>query len=409
MRWLWSIWFAGSLAAQGVQEAEVPLGNGRVKYAYAAAQGEAKPKPMVVALVPNEPKEALATWRSAFPPEWLVVIPYAPGNSDGGAKAIEVIVGDAVKRLEADPSRVYLAGAGPTTADVFYTLARVPDIFAAGLAVQGNPINAINSNKLYAANTQGAPLLWLAPPEFTGKLQAKLKEAEYTFETAGNLTNQQVQQWLASHRKPDFPVKVDCESHSLVFARCYWLEVTQPNPRRRNDVVPSTRVRAGTGGSLDLGGFGYDPADKGPGAQVVWLPDNYQGPLQLKDRIIAVAGVEIKDGRDYAERLDSMADTKAIAVMVQRGQERIRIETKVVLPERETLQTTRVQGIYTAEQHELLLITRGVSGLRVRLPKDWAPAKALWNGNELSLPKEGCWQLTEKEGEFSAAPCPSSP
>ncbi|MFN0168404.1 MAG: hypothetical protein ACKV22_18410 [Bryobacteraceae bacterium] len=405
MLWLWFILFATSLDAQGVQEAQVPLGKGHVKYAYVAAAGEAKLRPMVVALASADPKEAIAFWRSSLPPEWLVVIPYAPGISDGGAKAIEEIVGDAIKRLQADPSRIYLAGAGVTTADVFYTLARVPDVFAAGLAVQGNPINAINSNKLYAANTQAAPLLWLAPPEYTQKLQAKLREAEFTFETAGNLTNQQVHEWLAGHRKPEFPHKVDCESHSLVFARCYWLEVTQPNPRRRNDVVPSTRVRAGTGASLDLGGFGYDPADAGPGAQVMWLPDNYQGPLKLKDRIIAVSGVDIKDGRDYAERLDSMADTKAIAVMVERGKERLRIETKVLLPERETLPTTRVQGIYTPEQNELLVITRGVSGLRVRLPKDWAPVKAVWNGNDLALGKEGCWQLTEKENEFSAAVC----
>ena len=99
---------------------------------------------------------------------------------------------------------------------------------------------------------------------------------------------------------------MDCESHSQAFARCYWLEVTQPNPRRKNDVVPSTRVRAGTGASLDLGGFGYDPADKGPGAQVVWLPENYQGPLKLKDRIIAVGGVDIKDGREYGEAFASV-------------------------------------------------------------------------------------------------------
>src|SRR5258707_2390996 len=58
------------------------------------------------------------------------------------------------------------------------------------------------------------------------------------------------------------------------------------------------------------GGFGRFPgvwpvwlrsACPRSGAAVAWLPGDYQGPLKLNDRIVAVAGKELRDGREYAQ------------------------------------------------------------------------------------------------------------
>src|SRR2546426_12676044 len=88
---------------------------------------------------------------------------------------------------------------------------------------------------------------------------------------------------------------------ALPISRCYWIEMTKFDPKQRNDVLKSTRVAPGSGASLALGPFGYDPLAEGAGVLVGWLPANYHGPLKLNDRIVSVAGKELRDGRDYAQ------------------------------------------------------------------------------------------------------------
>jgi len=143
--------------------------------------------------------------------------------------------------------------------------------------------------------------------------------------------------WLAKHQRALFPSTVDCETGSPAFARCYWIEMTKFDPKKRNDVLKSTRAMPGSGASLALGPFGYDPQAAGPGALVGWLPDDYKGPLKLNDRIVSVAGKELRDGREYARQMDELTDDKPVSVLIQRGKERLRLETKILLPKREEL------------------------------------------------------------------------
>lgn len=398
--------WAALLAAQQARDAELRVGNAALRYVYSAPPEDAAPRPLAVILAEGDPQPAWRQWTATFPPDWLVVALPVSGLHDGEVKAVQMAIRDAATRLPVDGSRVYLAGA--STAGVFYTLARIPDEFAAGLAIEGTPVPAINTNKLYAAGTSTTPLLWLDPPAYTAKAQAKLKAAGFRFETASRWTRDQVLEWLSQRRRPAAPFQIDCETHSLAFARCFWLEIVNVNPRRRNDAVPPTRVKPGSGAALAIGPFGYRPDDPGPGVEVVWLPDQYSGPLRLKDRIIAVAGADIKNGQAYADFMDEWIEPKLTAVTVQRGDERLRLETAITLPARESTVTARVQGQWLPESRELLLITRAVSELRLQLPRDWAPAKALWNGNELSLDQDGCWLLTEKEGALAARPCPAA-
>jgi hypothetical protein len=99
-----------------------------------------------------------------------------------------------------------------------------------------------------------------------------------------------------------------------------------------------------------------------------------------------------------------MTEEKGVAVIVQRGKERLRLETKVILPKREEALTARVQGEYFSDEKELLLITRQIGELRVELPEYWIPAHLNWNGNDLgTADKPGCWVLGA--GIAAARPC----
>src|SRR5438045_5065258 len=208
----------------------------------------------------------------------------------------------------------------------------------------------------------------------------KLSSVEFNFETRPQASVDQVLDWLAKHRRAPFPLTVDCETGNPGFARCYWIEMTKFDPKKRNDVLKSTRVAAGSGASLAIGPFGYDPMAPGPGALVGWLPPNYHGPLQLDDRIVSVAGKEVADGREYARLLDEITEDKQVAVLVQRGKQRTRLETKILLPKREELITARVQGRYLPDQKEIFVVSRAVTAMRIHIPAEWAPASVSWNG-----------------------------
>jgi len=391
-------------------EAKVPVGGGELRYFYSASAAKA---PLLVILpgVADDPgvRNLFAQWQlMAASRGWNCVMPFITGVSDQAVKALELILADAKKRLAGvvNETSVYLAGQGASSADVFYALSREPDLWAAALAIQGSPGPAINTFRLYGANTQLAPLLWIAPPSELELYKAKLSAAEFNFEARQEVKTDEAFDWLAKHQLPAFPATIDCETGSPTFAHCYWIEMTNFDPKKRNDVLKSSRVMAGSGAWLEVGPFGYDFLAPGPGAPVTYLPPNYQGPLKMNDRIVSIAGKEIRDGRDYARQMDEMKEAKSVAVMIQRGKDKVRLETKILLPKREELVSARAQGRYLSDQKELLLITRAVTEMRVRVPVEWTPVSVSWNGLDMvKAESAGCWVLSIEKDPPGAVPC----
>jgi len=326
------------------------------------------------------------------------VVPVRAVPDDSGIAAIESAIETARKRREIDPVRTYIAGDGEGAAAVFYAASRRPDLWAAALALGGNPKAAIDTGRLFGGNTALVPVLWLV----AGNESPLLRRSKEKLAAAGfnlkllpqNTTLQEALAQLAGHSRYATPSEVDCETGSLAFGRCYWVEITKFDPGQRNDVLPTTRVVPGSGAGLAVGGFGFNPGAPGPGVLVEWLPDNYKGPLKLGDRIVAVAGKEITDGYAYVNMMDDIQAEKRVGVILQRGKERIRIETRIVLPQRSETFTARVQARYFPDSKEVLVISRGVGELRLMLPEYWAPAGINWNGNQLgTADSAGCWVL----------------
>jgi hypothetical protein len=99
-----------------------------------------------------------------------------------------------------------------------------------------------------------------------------------------------------------------------------------------------------------------------------------------------------------------MTEEKGVAVLVQRGKERLRLETKIVVPKREEALTARVQAEYLPDDKDVLVITRQIGELRLDLPEYWIPAHLNWNGNDMgTADKPGCWVLNA--GTTAAKPC----
>jgi hypothetical protein len=313
--------------------------------------------------------------------------------TDPGVSALEVFVRDH------RASTVYLIS---EAAAVFYPVSRAPDLWNAAIAVGGDPRAAIVSNKLFGANTQLTPVLWVSDASETESWMGRLKIVNFNVTLRKSATIEEGLDWLAAQRRDPVPPAVDCETGNPRFARCFWLEATELDSKRRNDVLGSTRVPPGSGAYLALGGFGFETTVGGPGVLVGWLPPKYAGPLKLGDRIVSIAGREIRDAADYARFMDEQVDTRSTAVIVLRAKQRVRMETRIVLPERQELSTARMQGTYTAEQQELLVITRGVKAFRLRVHPDWNGAAASWNGEDLGKLEAGCWEVDDR----GARKCP---
>jgi hypothetical protein len=316
--------------------------------------------------------------------------------------AIESAIADAARRRDIDPLRTYIAGVGEGAAAVFYAASRRPDLWAAALAFGGNPKPAIDTGRLFGANTGLVPLLWITAAADRPSLEksfAKLAAAGVNLERPPeSLSVESALEWLASHKRDAFPEKVDCETGSPAFRRCYWVELIRFDPAQRNDVLPSTRAIPGSGAGLAVGAFGFKLDAEGPGVAVEWLPDNYKGPLKLGDRIVSVGGKEIRNGRDYVEMMDEIREERRAGVIVQRGKDRIRIETRIVLPDRGEAFTARVQVHYLRDAKEVLVISRGAGELRLTLPDYWLPAGINWNGNDMgTADAAGCWTLASGE------------
>ena len=93
-------------------------------------------------------------------------------------------------------------------------------------------------------------------------------------------------------------------------------------------------------------------------------------------------------------------------VTVQRGKERIRVETRITLPRRETGVTSRVQAQYLPAEKEIQIVSRTITEMRVTVAPEWVPATLLWNGLTLENLKEaGCWVLSVQKELLRAEKC----
>ena len=341
---------------------------------------------------------------------WRVIAPAsAPGGDiDSRVRALAASVEAAIQSGSVDPARVYIAGRGDFSAAVFYAISRVPDLWAAGAALGGSPKAALDSNRLFTANFTLVPVLWIAGDD-TKPMVEKLTAAKLNLEWqpasdgAGAVV---VIEWLARHQRDVFPLAIDCETNSPTFARCYWIQPTKFDANERNDVLASTRIPGGTGAALDLGGFGFQPDDPGPGVLVTSLPEKYSGPLKAGDRLLALDGKPLASARQYLELMEKVTDEKQATVTVQRGKERIRVETRITLPRRETGITSRVEAQYLPADKEIQIVSRTITEMRVTVAPEWLPATLLWNGLTLENLKEaGCWVLAVQKELLRAEKC----
>ena len=353
-----------------------------------------------------------AQWRSwASGAGWRVVTPGAlPAGAtiDARVQALAAAVQQAAKHAEIDPARVYVAGRGASAASVFYAVSRLPDAWAAALALGGSPQPAIDSSRLFAANSRNTPILWAGAGDDKA-LAAKLQAAGMTieFRPTANLSVSDAMEWLSAHQRDDFPLSIDCETNSTAFNRCYWTQLTKFDPGERNDVLPTTAVPPTAVAALDLGAFRYRPDDPGPGILVSSLADKYDGPLKVGDRIVALDGKPLENARQYDEIMRQVTEERTAAVMVERGKEHKRIETRVIVPKRPVTVTARVQASYVPEEKEIRIATRTISEMRVTVPPQWVPSTLYWNGLSLDeIQAPGCLLLRIEKELLHSEKCP---
>jgi predicted esterase len=372
----------------------------------AAAQTPGAPVP-ALAVVDQEDATQWQAW--AKEAGWRVITGAPANNPDGRVQSLAAAVQEALK-AGVDPSRVYLAGRGAGTAGVFYTISRMPDLWAAALAVDGSPQPAIDTDRIYTANFANVPVLWASSGADDQALAARLNETGMKLEwrTSSGLTSKTAFEWLARHKRDAFPSEIDCETNSPVFAHCYWIQMTKFDPRERNDVLPSTKLQGANGASLNLGGFGFKPDEAGPGVLVSVLPDKYSGPLKVGDRIVALDGRPIDNARAYLEMMARYTEDKPAVATIQRGKDRIRMETRVVLPRRDATVTARVEAQFLPADREIQIVSRTVTEMRVTVPPQWAQdSRLLWNGLTLEkIEGPGCFVLTVEKELLHAARCP---
>jgi hypothetical protein len=330
-------------------------------------------------------------------------------SADQRIKALAAAVEEAEKRLPVDPDRVYLAAQGGSVSTLFYVAARMPDLWAAAVAAGGSPRAAIDSNRLFAANTTNLPVLWLFANKDEEPLGKKLQSSGFNLEwrEPGSAKPSEIFDWLAAHHRDPFPTKADCETGSPLFTHCYWVEVTKFDPAESNDVLDSTRVQPlGSGAVLALGPFGFNPGEAGPGVLVASLPEKYEGPLKVGDRILELGGKELKNGAEFAQILYQTFEEKPVVLMVQRGKEHLRLETQIQIAPRGEPVTARVRAQYLPDLHEVEVVSRAVTQLKLTLPESWLPARITWNGTEVAnASAPGCWLLDEQKELLTGKRC----
>ena len=106
--------------------------------------------------------------------------------------------------------------------------------------------------------------------------------------------------------------------------------------------------------------------------------------------------------------MDQASEEKPVAVMVERGKDRLRLETRIVLPKRQATITARVQGQHLLDLKQVQIISRAVTQMRLTLPPEWLPAVINWNGTEVVKAEEpGCWLLDVEKELMSGKKCPT--
>lgn len=342
---------------------------------------------------------------------WQTIVPGGASTDpiDTRVLAVAAAVRGAVQNGGADPARVYLAGRGDSAASVFYTISRLPDMFAAGIAIGGSPQAALATGRIYTVNFGNSPVLWVSNNDADEAVAQKLKAAGMWMEwrPASGMKNADVFAWLAERTREPFPLDVDCETDSPTFASCFWLTPGKFDVNERNDVLPRTLVATAAPAALDLGAFGYKADDPGPGLLISHLPEKYSGPLKLGDRITALDGHPIADAHEFQDLMTKANEERRAVIMVQRGKERTRVETRILVPHHDFVPTARVQGKYDPAQNQILIISRTVTEMRVTVPAAWAGASLLWNGLALEkIDKAGCVLLTIDKELLHTRPCP---
>jgi poly(3-hydroxybutyrate) depolymerase len=344
---------------------------------------------------------------------WHLVLPWTESrfsfHSEEGLRSIRAVVQDFVQRHSVDSQRIYLAGHGDGAPAVFAAISRMPDLWAAGLAIGGDANLAIETNRLFAGNAAGTPLRWLYEENREPVLRNAIQRLRFsgingTFQPASEFRVEEAALWLGQHARTLLPTSVDYETGSSEFRRAHWAEILEFDFAQRNDVLPSTRVDPGTGAFLRLGGFGYDPEGDGPGVPVKWLPPGYKGPLQLEDCIVSIAGTMVQDAAHYSAIMESQRESRDVGIILLRKGKSIRIETRIVIPQRHEMETARILAEYIPEEKEILVVTRGVRRAMLRVPDAWAPVRLSWNGNDLDgRAAAGCWILESPQNSSSEA------
>jgi PDZ domain len=392
-----SLLFAWPLGAQGGQT-QPPSAQGRTP---------------AVALLDADDAVQWRIWTREL--GWQVISPPvdAATGIDSRVRALAAAVESSIQSGSVDPARVYIAGRGDAVASVFYAISRMPDLWAAGVALGGSPKAALDSNRIFAANSTLVPLLWIAADD-SRAMAEKLTAARLNLEwhplerppASGGFNTAALIQWLARHKRDAFPISIDCETNSPTFARCYWVQPTKFDASERNDVLASTRIPGGTGAALDLGAFEFKVDDPGPGVLVTSLPAKYNGPLKNGDRLMALDGKPLASARELLELLEKFTEEKPATVTVQRGKERVRVETRITLPRRDSGVTARVQAQYLPAEKEIQIISRTIAEMRVTVAPQWIPASLVWNGLSLeNLEEAGCWVLAVQKELLHAEKC----
>ena len=139
---------------------------------------------------------------------------------------------------------------------------------------------------------------------------------------------------------------------------------------------------------------------------VTSLPEKYNGPLKANDRLIALDGKPLASAVQYLELMEKVTEERAAVVTVQRGKDRIRVETRITLPRREAGVTSRVEAQYLPADKEIQIVSRTITEMRVTVPPEWVPSALLWNGLTLENLKEaGCWVLSVQKELLHAEKC----
>ncbi len=353
------------------------------------------------------------TWTAGL--GWRVIVPVFPAGTpdkpliDVRVQALAATVASAIQSGAVDPAHVYIGGRGAEAATVFYAISRVPDLWAAGLAVGGSPKAAIDSGRIFGANFSLVPVLWISDKAEDQALAASLKSNGLNVEwrPAAGLENTAIFDWLAKRQRPAWPAEIDCETNSPNFAHCYWIQMDKFDTGERNDVLPATYLRPEIPATLELGSFSYDRNDPGPG-MLLNLGDKYIGPLKKGDRLVAIDGKEVANAQVYDAMMARATSDKQVAVMVQRGKDRVRVESRVMVPHVEVPVTARVQASYQAADNDIQIVSRTVKELRVTIPQQWALGSRLyWNGLSLqNIATPGCLKLVVDKELLHAEKCP---